>query len=200
MKNLDSQLIWEAYSNKDHPISFEVLSEKGLLKKIAPYALAGASMLGLHGKANASEPERKQYGIEMSHLTQSGGANIKDFQKATEPTELGKELPATFVQTKEIHLEQILQKGTQQADIRNLVINAIKTTQLDNGLVTILFEVYGEVTASSQEEANKIAMEMIQKELSKDKAQESPMQIKVHAENAQKQFKVKVALEATYRK
>jgi hypothetical protein len=145
-------------------------------------------------------PERKQYGIEMSNLSQSGGANIKDFEKATEPTELGKELPATFVKTKEMHLEQIIQKGSQQVDIRNLVVTAIKSTQLDNGLVTILFEVYGEITASSQEEANKIAMEMIQKELSKDKGKESPVQIKVHLENMQRRFKFKVGVEATYRK
>lgn len=198
MKNLDSHLIWEAYSNKDHPISFEILSEKGLLKKIAPYALAGASMLGLHGKADASEPERKQYPINWTQMSHSAGANVKDIEKASQPTEIGKAMPAAYVQSKEVHLENLLQKGVSQSVIKNLMVTATKSTQLDNGLVTILFQVQGEVTASSQEEANKIAVEMIQNYLNQEKGKESPVQIKLNAENVQKQFKFKVALEATY--
>jgi len=198
----DEQLIWEAYLySNDKPINIEVISEKNFLKRIAPYALGAASMLGMGANAKANDGAKmKEYPIEYQTMSHSAGSNVKDINKASEPTKVGQELPAAFVAVKEKAITQTIVNGSK-ALIRNLNVNAVKSTQLDNGLVTIMFQVVGEVTASSQEEANKIAADLVQKAFDQEQKQkESPIQIKVHLENAGNSFKVKVYLDATYKK
>lgn len=197
----DEQLIWEAYINKhNQPIAIEIISEKSFLKRMAPYALGAASMLGMNTNAHATDSSiTKEYPIQYQSISHSAGSNVKDINKASEPPKIGEELPAAYVEVKEKSILEIIQNKTQTS-IKNIIVNAVKSTQLDNGLVTIMFEVTGEVTASSQEQANKIAADLIQKAFDQEQKQkESPIQIKVHLENTSNKFKVKVYLDATYK-
>ena len=200
----DEKLIWEAYFNRNNkPIRIEIISEKNFLKKIAQRALPalGAASMLMGNNAHANDTGKmKEYPIQYQTITHSGGSNIKDINKAAESPKMGEELPAAFVQIKEKNITETINNGSR-ALIKNLNVNAVKSTQLDNGLVSIVFEVLGEVTASSQQEANQIAADLIQKAFDQEQKQkESPIQIKVHLENVGNLFKVRVYLGATYRK
>jgi len=198
----DEKLIWEAYVKRHNkPINIEIITENNFLKRVAPYALGAASMLGIGANAQASDGAKmKEYPIQYQTMSHTAGANVKDINKASEAPKIGQELPAAFVQVKEKSILETIVKGSQTS-IRDIHVSAIKSTQLDNGLVSVVFEVLGEVTASSQEEANKIAADLIQKSFNQEQKQkDSPIQIKVRLENVNASFKVKVYLDATYRK
>ena len=194
--NKDTELLWEAYKTVClSTYNYNVILEGGWLKGLKNAAIGAASLASMAGSGMASDV--KQYGIDMQNVSHAGSSQVvQDKIKGKRENNSS----AIHVNSFETHINQSIdaqnKSGTDSAIINNLVVEYIKTVRQDNGLETIVFSIYGDVAASSQEEANQIALKMVQKSL-QQKPTENPVQIKVRLENRAGSYVVKLVVEVT---
>lgn len=125
------------------------LEELNLKSAIA----AGAMALGTLG-AQAQAPNQAP--------TQQQSTHQVDIQKlaTNQPTAKATQTQDVQVQSYTKVIEQAITKGTK-SQVSNLVIQVTKITDTGSGKVDVLYEVSGNILASSQKDANAKAMSMV---------------------------------------
>ena len=116
-------------------------------------AFAGAAMLTGVG-AQAQTPNQAPTQQQTSHQV--------DIQKlaTNQPTAKGQKTQDVRVQSYTKVIEQAIAKGSK-SQASNIVVQVTKITETNSGKIDVLYEVSGNILASSQEDANAKAMSMV---------------------------------------
>jgi hypothetical protein len=154
VKSKDQLLLEQAYSSiyqtKFVLKELYYLDEKGFWKKVAPYAVGAAMALNGLGSAKAqdAQPPSRDYNVSQSSLYTSDVNNLEKTANDTTPE---------TVKIKSV--TQVIETTLKGKGVKDIVLNVIES---DNGnRRDVVIEIGGTVNASSQEEANKLAMDMV---------------------------------------
>ena len=153
---------------------------------LKPIVAAGALALGSLGvqaqnrNIDNTSPEKSTYPVNIQNLA------------TNQPTAKGTQSSQDVrVQSYTKVIEQAINKGTK-SQASNIVVQVTKITEAQNGKINVLCEASGNILASSQEEANAKAMDMVKAAL--DEANISTAGLTTIME-AQRLFPFKLQLE-----
>ena len=150
MRSRDQQLLEEAYksiyASKYTITNLEYLNEKGFWKNVLPYAAAAGMATGI-GLGSMTPKEVKPYDVSKDSIHATSKANYE-------------KLPDN---TKNVKINSITTTIEQSINnqISELVVEIIESTDMEDNNKLVIVEITGNVLATSQQQANKIASNIV---------------------------------------